>query len=109
MLVWWSSQHLQQNMDQPGKVVNPARGQRKRESYVCFPVPVYAGEFGRVRPFRPMPDRFILHNQAESGTYSRDSSRFRRRRPHWASPEFLGSRNCVSMAFTSGTREESRK
>ena len=53
-----------------------------------------------------------LHTtQAESGAYLRDSSRVPRRRPffmylkpphirHRVSPEFIGSRNCVPMAFT---------
>ena len=50
-----------------------------------------------------------LHTQAESGAYLPDSSRVPRRRPfiyleiairHRASPEFIGSRNCVPMAFT---------
>ena len=50
-----------------------------------------------------------LHTQAESGAYVRDSSRVPRRRPHFylnrhihhrVSPEFIGSRNCVPMAFT---------
>ena len=49
----------------------------------------------------------ILHIRAEFGAYSRDSSRFPRRRPFIytgirdrASPEFTGSRNYVPMAFT---------
>ena len=33
--------HIYQSMDQPGKVVNPARGQLKREN-LYFPVPVRA-------------------------------------------------------------------
>ena len=33
--------HLQQSMNQPGKVANPARGQLNRENE-CFPVPVRA-------------------------------------------------------------------
>ena len=50
----------------------------------------------------------ILYTHAESGAYSRDSSRFpRRRRPfiytanrHRNYPEFIGSLNYVPMAFT---------
>ena len=34
-------QHFQQSIDQPGMVVNPARGQLKRENEY-FPVPVHA-------------------------------------------------------------------
>ena len=51
-----------------------------------------------------------LHIQAESGAHLRDSSRFPRRRPfiylkspyirHRVSPEFIGSRNYVPVAFT---------
>ena len=50
-----------------------------------------------------------LHTQAESGAYVRDSSRVPRRRPfiylktairHRVSPEFIGSRSCVPIAFT---------
>ena len=43
-------------MHQPGKVINPARGQLNRENE-RFPVFVCAGEFGlarRVRPSRPV-------------------------------------------------------
>ena len=39
-------------MDQPGKVVNPARGQLYRENGY-FPVPVRAREFGLARRVRP--------------------------------------------------------
>ena len=49
----------------------------------------------------------ILHTQAESRAYSRDSSRFSRRRPfiqttihHRVCPESIGSRNRVPMALT---------
>ena len=50
-----------------------------------------------------------LHAQAESGAYLRDCSRVPRRRPfiyiktairHRVSPEFIGSHNCIPMAFT---------
>ena len=46
---------LEQSMDQPGKVANPARGQLKRENEY-FPASVRVCEFGlarRVRPSRP--------------------------------------------------------
>ena len=48
-------------MDQPGKVVNPARGQLNRENE-RFPAPVRACEFGLAR-------RAHLHTRAESGAY----------------------------------------
>ena len=61
--------------------------------------------FGNPVPRQPAH----LHTQAESGAYLRDSSRVPRRRPfiylktairHRVSPEFIGSRNFVPMAFT---------
>ena len=69
-------------MDQPGKVVNPARGQLKRENKYS-PVP-YAPEnlVSRDGFSRPVPRQPAhLHTQAEYGTYLRDSSRVPRRRP----------------------------
>ena len=88
-------------MDQPGKVANPARGQLNREMNISLSpfAPenlVSRGGFGRAVPRKPA----YLHTQAESGAYSRDSSRFPRRRPyiytarhHGVSPVFIGSRN----------------
>ena len=68
--------------DQPGKVANPARGQLNREN--DFSLPWVAPEnlvsrdgFGS--PVLRQPAH--IHTQAEYGAYSRDSSRFPRRRP----------------------------
>ena len=85
-------------------VANPARGQLDRKN-VFFLTPFAPEEsvsrdgFGRFVP------RQSAHS--ESGAYSRKSSRFPRRRPfiytvnrHRASLDFIGSRNCVPMAFT---------
>ena len=75
--VW---QH-QQEKDQPGKVANPARGQLNRENEY-FPVRfalknlVSRDGFESLVPRQPAH----LHTQAESGAYSRGSSRFPRRR-----------------------------
>ena len=92
-------------------VANPARGQLNRENE-HFTVPVRACENLASRDGSAVPSRvslFILHTQAESGAYLRDSSRVPRRRPfiyikiairHRVSPEFIGSHNCVPMAFT---------
>ena len=67
-------------MDQPGKVANPARGQLNRENEY-FPLApenlVSRDGFGSPVPRQPAH----LHTQAESGVYSRDSSRVPRRRP----------------------------
>ena len=94
-------------MDQPGKVANPARGQLNRENNIplspCVPENLVSRD-GFSRPVPRQPAH--LHTQAESGAYLRDSSRVPRRRPyetairHRVSPEFIGSRNCVPMAFT---------
>ena len=57
----------------------------------------------------PRQSAHHLHTQSESAAYLRDSSRVLQRRPfiylkpairHRVSPEFIGSRNCVPMAFT---------
>ena len=79
-------------MDQPGKVANPARGQLNRENNIpLFP---YAPEnlvsrYGFSRPVPRQPAH--LYTQAESGAYSRDSSRVPRRRPFMKPPYAIGS------------------
>ena len=95
-------------MDQPGKVANPARGQLNNENNIplspCVPENLVSRD-GFSRPVPRQPAH--LHTQAESGAYLRDSSRVPRRRRfmktairHRVSPEFIGSRKCVLMAFT---------
>ena len=66
---------------------------------------VWYRDKGWAVPSRVSP--LILHTP-ESGAYSQDSSRFPRRRPfiytdnrHRVSPEFIGSHDCVPMAFPS--------
>ena len=71
------------SMDQPGKVANPARGQLNREK-IIFPCPrsrlrIWSRETGSAVPSRV--SLLILHTQAESGAYSRGSSRVPRRCP----------------------------
>ena len=71
-------------MDQPGKVANPARGQLNIQRKRIFPcsrtrLRIWSRETGSAVPSRV--SLFIVHTQAESGAYSRDSSRFPRRRP----------------------------
>ena len=76
------NQSIKQSMDQPGKVANPARGQLKRET--IFPCPRTRLRIWSRETFSAVPSRvslLILHTQAESSAYSRDSSRFPRRRP----------------------------
>ena len=66
---------------------------------------IWSREMGPSIPSRA--SLVILHTQAESGAYSRDSSRFPRQRPfthttihNRVSLEFIGSRTSVPMAFT---------
>ena len=95
-------------MDQPGKVGNPARGQLNRENNIPLSPYVPENLVSRDGFSRPVPRQPAhLHARAESGAYLRDSSRVPRRRPfyktairHRVSPGFIGSRNCVPMAFT---------
>ena len=66
---------------------------------------IWSRETGSAVPSRV--SLLILHVQAQSGPYSRDSSRFPRRcrfidtaNRHRVSPEIITSRSCVPMAFT---------
>ena len=70
------------SMDQLGKVTNPARGQLNRKINISLSAftpenLVSRDGFGSPVPRQPAH----LHTQGESGAYSRDSSRFPRRRP----------------------------
>ena len=74
------------SMDQPGKVVNPVRGQLNRKNEY-FPVVrvrsclrIWSRETGSAVPSCVSLLTYIL-GQAESGAYLRDSSRVPRRRP----------------------------
>ena len=96
-------------MDQPGKVANPARGQLNRENNIplspCVPENLVSRDgFSRPVPRQPAHP----HTQAESGAYlltgflpsSAAASINETATRHRVSPEFIGSRNCVPMAFT---------
>ena len=79
-------------MDQPCKVANPARGQLNRENNIplspCVPENLVSRDgFSRPVPRQPAHP----HTQAESGAYSRDSSRIPRRRPFMKPPYAIGS------------------
>ena len=70
--------------DQPGKVANPARGQRNRENNIFFSLSPLAPDnlvsrdgFGSPVPRQPGH----IHTQAKYGPYLRDSSRDPWRRP----------------------------
>ena len=101
-------------MNQPGnKLANPARGRLNRENGYS-PVPpcvpenlVWRDGFSRPVPRQPAHP----HNQAESGaayllttgflpSSAAASIIYGTAIRHRVSPEFIGSRNCVSMAFT---------
>ena len=108
-LFMYSSHSYSKSMDQPGKVANPARGQLNREidiSLSAFAPENLVSRDGFDSPVPRQPAH--LHNtRAESGAYLRDYFRVPRRRPfietairHRVSPELIGSRNCVPMAFT---------
>ena len=96
-------------MDQPGKVASPARGQLNRTNEY-FPVRVrsclriWSCKTGSAVPSRVSLLISIL--EAESGAYLRNSSRgvhlfiYNTAIRHRVSPEFIGSRNCVPLAFT---------
>ena len=95
-------------MDQPGKVANPARGQLNRENSIplspCVPENVVSRD-GFSRPVPRQPAH--LHPQAESGAYLRGflpssaaASIHETAIRHRVSPEFIGPRPCLPMAFT---------
>ena len=86
MYVCMYGHHMQQSMDQPGKVANPARGQLHRGRLILTcprsRLRIWSPETGS-----PVPSRVSLlipHTQAEFGVYSRHGippSRLPRRRP----------------------------
>ena len=89
------------------KVANPVHGQLNREKCPCprSRLKIWFRETGLAVPSRV--SLLILYTNAESGAYSRDSSQCMQRCPyifttihHRASHHFIGSRNCVPMAFT---------
>ena len=84
-------------MDQPGKVVNPARGQLNRKNNIplspCVPENLVSRD-GFSRPVPRQPAH--LHTQTESGAYLRDSSRVPRRRPFMKPPYAIGSVSSLS-------------
>ena len=87
--------YTEQSTDQPGKVANPARGQPEQGHRLRLII--WSSETGSAVPSRVSP--LILHTQAKTGAFSRDPSRFSRRRHspfihttirHRASPELSG-------------------
>ena len=95
------------SMDQLGMGANTARGQLKRDKHF-FPRPRSRLRIWSRQTDSAVPSRvslLSLHTQAESGAYSRDSSRFPRIsataiRPVSSLLPYIGSIKCVPMAFT---------
>ena len=88
-------------MDKPGKVATPARGQLNREKiHVSLFLLARGNLVSRDRFGRPVPRQSACSYSAlsESGAYS--SWEFYTAIRHRVSPEFIGSPNCVPMAFT---------
>ena len=98
---------IQQSTNQLRKAANPVYDQMNRGKFPCprSRLRIWFRETGLAVP--SLISLLILYTNAESGAYSRYSSRIPGRRPyiftstthHRVSPEFIGSRNCVPMAF----------
>ena len=98
------------SMDRPGKVASPARAQLNRKMNISLPAFVPENLVSRDGFDSPVPRKPAhLHTQAESGallTGSLPSSAaasiysYKTAIRHRVSPEFIGSRSCVPMAFT---------
>ena len=95
-------------MDQPGKVANPARGQLNREN-IIFHCPraclrIWSCETGSAVPSRVslLISIFRLNLVLTYGIPPefRAASIYETAIRHRTSPEFMGSRKCVPMAFT---------
>ena len=89
------------------KVANPVHDQLNKKKIPCprSRLKHWPRETGLAVPSRV--SLLILYTNAESGAYSRDSSQCPQRCPyifttihHRVSHDFIGSRNCVPMAFT---------
>ena len=106
------------SIDQPGKVVNPARGQLNRENEY-FPVSVRAGEYGLARQVKqsrpasacsPLYSGWSQYLLTEFPPSSAAASIYLFKltyASHRVSPEFIGSpRNYVPMAFTADSPPE---
>ena len=88
LILQWEDQYqyghpLKQSTDQPGKVANLGSGQLNRK-HIYFPCPrsrlrIWSRETNSAIPYRV--SLLLVNTQADSGAYSRDSSRFPRRRP----------------------------
>ena len=95
-------------MDQPGNVANPARGQLNRKNNISLSPFAPENLVSRDGFGSPVPSRISLlisifwlnlvltyPNSAAASIYL-----FKTAIRHRASPEFIGSRNCVPIALT---------
>ena len=96
--------HKQLSTNQPGELANPVYGQLNRETFSCSRsrLRIWFRETDLAVPSRV--SLLILHTQAESGAYSRDWSDVHGGvhilLPRHTIGSFIGSRNCVPIAFT---------
>ena len=92
--------------DQPGKVANPGSGQLNREN-VCSRLRIWCRETGSAVPSRVsllisirsrlnLVLTYGIPPEFRDGVHLFILTAIR----HRVSPEFIGSRNCVPMAFT---------
>ena len=96
-------------MDQPGKIANPARGQLNRENNIRLSpayLRIWSREMGSAAPSRVSLLISILrlnlvHTYGIPPEFRSGAHLFiyNRHTPS-AQSEFIGSRNCVPMAFT---------
>ena len=93
-------------MDRSGKSCSWSAVNRKNEQFAVLvrALRIWSRETGSAVPSRvSLP---IFHTWAESGAYSRDSSRYPRRRPfiytaiHCVNSEFIRARHCVPTTLT---------
>ena len=93
-------------MDQPGKVANPARGQLNRENSIplspCVPEDLVSRDGRSAVPSRVSLLISILRLSLVHGFLpsSATASIYETAIRHRVSPEFMGSRNYIPMAFT---------
>ena len=99
--------HISQSTNQPEGCQSCSHDQLTREKFPCprLRLEIRFRETGLAVP--SSVSLLILYTNAESGAYSRNSSQCLQRCPyifttihHRVSHDFIGSRNCVPMAFT---------
>ena len=93
-------------MDQPGKIASPTRGQLNRKNHISLSafVPENLGLARQVRQSRPASAYLSPYSGLLTGFVPSSAAvsiySFITAIRHRVSPEFIGSRNYVPMAFT---------